>query len=271
MASDEFNTGVSNVNSANSQGQSAIGSFDPNAWKSNTQSGLDKITSSQASGNEDLVNAFKTQIASQPSNTAAYTTANTMFNVPGLQNMANTLNNTILNTPNSNLNAARGFNFDQNQIDQKTSQDLQRLAPAAAAATTNANTASTNAGNYVTAQMNQNQMNMTPLQVKQQAQADLYARQYSGFTATAEAQLTALQQKMQSGVQLSTAEMAAYQGLTSSEQQYKSSIASNQAAIEQANIGNQYKIVGNNLVNTQNGQAVNPAMLTAKTGIANNI
>jgi len=271
MASDEFNTGVSNVNSANSTGQSAVNSFDPNAWQQNTQKGLDSITSSQATGNQNLVNAFKTQISNQPSATDYYNQGMNAFNVPQLQQTSNNLNNAMLQAPNSNLQAARGFNVDQNQIDQKTSQDLQRLAPSAQAAQNNATTAQGNALSYQNAGLKQNQMNLIPLDQQASSQAQLYAQQYSGFTATAQAQLASLQQKMQSGVQLSSAEMSAYQGLTSSEQNYQASLATNQASIKENALTNQYKIVGNNLVNTQNGQAVNPAMLTARTGIANNI
>lgn len=249
---------MSNVQSANGTGQSAINSFNPDQWQKNTQSGLNNITSSQAAGNQSLVNAFKTQIASQPSATGYYNQGMSAFNVQPLQQTANTLNNAVLNAPNSNLNAARGFNVDQNQVDQKTSQDLQRLTPAAQAAQNNATTAQQNAIAYQNAGLQQNQMNMTPLQQQAAAQAQLYAQQYSGFTATAQAQLASLQAKMQSGVQLSQSEMQAYQQLTTSEQSYQASLATNQANIQQAQLKNQYQTVpaGNTLVNTFTGTGV---------------
>ena len=260
MASDAYNTGVSNVNSANSTGSSAINSFDPNAWQSNTQAGLNGITSSQAQGNQSLVNAFKNQISSQPSATDYYNQGMQNFNVQGLQNTSNNLNNAMLQAPNSNLNAAKGFNYDQNQVDQKTSQDLQRLAPSAAAAQNNASTAQTNAINFANNGIQQNQLNMTPYQQQATAQAQLYAQQYSGFTATAQAQLASLQQKMQSGVSLSTQEMQSYAALTSSEQTYQAQLATNATTIANT-IQNQTAMnvaPQNKIVNATSQQILSP-------------
>lgn len=262
MASDLFNTGQTNVNNAANSGNSAINSFDPNAWAASTQGGLKDLWNQQGSTQNDYVNAYKSAIAANPSATDLYNKANDQFNVPGLQATSNNLNNAMLNAPNSNLNAARGFNFDQNQVDQKTSQDLQRLGPAAAAATTNANTAMTNAGNYVTQGMAQNNMNLLPVQQQGQYLMDSYARQQSGFTTTAQAQLSSLQAKMQAGEQLSAEEMSAYASLTSAESSYQGSLASANAQIKAAQVNNQYQTVPQNanLVNTFNNAAINPTV-----------
>ena len=238
-STDPYSSGVSNVNNAVSQGNSQLGSFDPSQWAASTQSGLNNITSSQAAGNNDIVNAFKTQIANQPSATDYYNQGMTAFNVPQLQQTSNNLNNAMLNTPNSNLQAARGFNFDQNQIDQKNSQDLQRLGPAAQAAQNNASTAQQNAIAYQNAGLQQNQMNMTPLQQQATSQAALYAAQMTGFGQQQQQELAGLQAKMTSGVQLSAQEMQSYQALTSSEQSYNASIAQANATVKAAQIGQQ--------------------------------
>jgi hypothetical protein len=245
-------TGQANVNNAAGSGSNAIGAFDPNSWQTSTQSGLNNITSQQSQGNQDLVNAFKNQISSQPSATDYYNQGMTAFNVQGLQNTANTLNNAVLQAPISNVNAAKGFNYDNNQVQQKTSQDLQYLTPQANAAQNNATTAQQNAIAYQNAGLQQNQMNLIPLQTAQTQQAQLYAQQYSGFTATAQAQLSALQDKMNQGVALSTAEMSAYASLTSSEQAYQSSLATANAGVQQAQIKNQYlnPVAGSYIVNT---------------------
>lgn len=236
MASDIYNTGQSNVTGAYNAGKNAIGSFDPNAWQQATNSGLAGIKSSQDATQADYIQSYKNQILGQPSATSLYNTANEKFNVPTLQANANTLNNTMLTTPNSNLDAAKGFNYDANQVAQKTSQDLQRLAPAAAAATTNANTAMTNAGNYVTAGMGQNAYELQPTQQQGQYLMDSYARQQSGFTTTQQSQLEALKQKMMSGVQLSSDEMAAFSNLTTAESSYQSSLNSANAQVKAAQI-----------------------------------
>lgn len=253
MASDAFNTGQSNVNSADSAGSSAIGAFDPNAWQSSTQGGLDSITASQSAGNQSLVDAFKKQIADQPSATDYYNKGRDLFNVQGLQDTSNSLNSAMLNAPNSNLAAAKGFNYDQNQIDQKTSQDLQRLAPAATAAQGYANTAQGNAISFANNGIAQNQMNLIPLTAAQQMQSDLYARQQSGFTQTSQAQLAALQAKMDQGVALSTAEMSAYASLTASEQSYQSAVATANAEIKKQ------QIASSNMVVPQGGTYYNPS------------
>lgn len=255
MASDIYNTGKDNVNAAFNTGSSAIGSFDPNAWAKDTQGGLNSLWNQQGTTQNDYMTAYKNAISSNPSAMSLYKTGNEMFNVPGLQKTSNTLNNTMLTTPNSNLDAARGFNYDQNQIDQKTSQDLQRLAPAAAAAQANTNTAQTNAGNYVSAGMAQNNINLLPIQEQGQYLAELYARQQSGFTTTAQAQLQSLQAKMQAGEQLSAAEMSAYATLSSAESSYQGSLASANATLKAAQVNQQFQTVpaGSTLVNTFTG------------------
>lgn len=252
--------GTQNVNNAASSGNSAIGSFDPNAWQSSTQQGLNNITKTQAAGNQDIVNAFKNQISSQPSATQALQTGQNIYNAVPLQNTANQLNNTMLNTPNMDLASAKGFNYDNNQVQQQDSQSLQRLAPAATAAQNNATTAQNNALAYQSAQMGQNTMNLIPLTTAQTQQAQLYAQQYSGFTATAQAQLAGLQAKMQSGEQLSASEMSAYASLTSSEAQYQSSLASANAGVQEQTISSQNQILpqGSTYYNPVGGNAYNP-------------
>ncbi len=244
MAGSDINqTGTNNVNNAGAAGNNSINSFDPNAWGSNTQSGLKDLWNTQGTTQNNYLTAYKNAISSNPSATDLYNTANKQFNVQPLQDTANQLNNAVFNAPNSNLNAARGFNVDQNQVDQKTSQDLQRLSPAAAAAQNNANTANTNAANYVTQGMAQNNMNLLPIQEQGQYLNDSYARQQSGFTATAQSQLQALQDKMDQGVALSGQEMQAYTSLTQAESSYQGALASANATVKAAQIGNNYKIV----------------------------
>jgi hypothetical protein len=136
--------------------------------------------------------AYTDAISANPSVTSLFDTANAKYNVLPLQETSNKLNNAMLMAPNSNLDAAKGFNYDQNQVDQKTSQDLQRLGPAAAAAQNNANTAQGNANAYVTSGIAQNNFNLMPIQQQGQYLMDSYARQQSGFTTVAQSQLQSL-------------------------------------------------------------------------------
>lgn len=253
MASDIYNTGQSNVTGAYNAGNSAVNSFNPNDWQQQTNSGLSGIKNSQDATQNDYITQFKNQIANQPSATDYYNQGMQKFNVQGLQDTSNNLNNAILQAPNSNIDAAKGFNYDNNQIQQKTSQDLQRLAPAAQAAQNNATTAQGNAMNFTQNGIAQNNMNLLPLQEQGQYLMDSYARQQSGFTTTQQAQLTALQAKMQSGVQLSSDEMAAFSQLTGAEATYQSALASANASVKSAQIG------ASNVAIPQGGSYFNPA------------
>lgn len=255
MPSDSFNTGQQNVQNATSSGQGAINSFDPNSWNSTTQSGLGNLWNQQGTTQNNYFNAYKNAISSNPTATDYYNKGNQMFNVQGLQGSANNLNNTILQTPNSNLDAAKGFNFDSNQVDQKTSQDLQRLEPAAQAAQNNATTAQGNAMNFANMGMQQNTQSLLPIQQQGQYLMDAYARQQSGFSTAQQDTLNALQQKMQSGVGLSSQEMQSYQALTSAEQQYQAALNTNQAALQKQHLQNQFlnPTPGSYLVNTKTG------------------
>ena len=264
---DPYAQGKSNVDSANSTGQSNINSFDPNAWQSSTQSGLNNITSQQSAGNQSLVDQFKQQIASQPSATQALATGQQMYNVQPLQNTANQLNNAVLQAPIQDVNAAKGFNYDANQIGQKQTQDLAYLTPQANAAQNNATTAQNNALAYQSAQLSQNATNLIPLQTAQTQQAQLYAQQYSGFTATSQAQLASLQDKMDQGVSLSASEMTAYATLTTQESAYQQSLATANAGVQEAQIGQQYQKLtpGESLYGVQNGQPAQQLATNAPT------
>lgn len=269
--SDIYTNGSKNIDSAYGQGKDAIGAFDPNAWQNATSTGLNNIKASQDSTQNAYQDAFKNQILSQPSMTDAYKTGRSMYNVDALQNTSNQLNNAMLTAPQSNLDAAKGFNYDANQVGQKTSQDLQRLGPAAVAAQNNANTAQGNAQGYVTQQQTQNQYELQPVQQQGQYLMDSYARQQSGFTTTQQAQLTALTEKLKQGVALNSAEMQAYSALSTAESSYQSAMASANAQVKAAQINNQYQTTtpGQNLVNTFKNTILNPSMLTSKTGVAN--
>lgn len=259
--SDIYDSGMGKVKSAFDSGKDAIGSFNPNDWQQQTQKGYGDLWSKQGQTQDAYVNAFKNQIMSQPSATNLYDKANNAFNVPALQNTANQLNNTMLTAPNNNLDAARGFNYDQNQVNQKTSQDLQRLAPAAAAAQNNANTAMANAGNYVQAGMAQNQYELQPMQQQGQYLMDSYARQQSGFTQTQQSQLDGLKQKMMSGVQLASDEMAAFTSLSQAESSYQASMNTAQKQLQAVQLGQQYQTLspGQTLINTLTGKSARAA------------
>lgn len=262
MASSIYTDGSTAVNNADSQGQNAINSFDPSNFSTNTMSGLNGITSNQDKTQNTYQDAFKNQIASQPTTTQAYQTGQQIYNVQPLQDTANQLNNAVLTAPQNNIDRSKGFNVDAGQIAQQTSQDLARLSPLAIASQNNATTAQQNATNYANLQYEQNQMNILPEQQQGQYLMQQYAAQQTGWTTAQSQQLTALTAKMQSGQQLSSDEMAAYASLSSAEANYQGALATANASIESAKLNNQYKTVpqNENLYNTTTGATINPTL-----------
>lgn len=260
MASDIYNTGASSVSNANNQGQNAINSFDPSNFSTDTMSGLNGITSNQDKTQNTYQDAFKNQIASQPTTTQAYQTGQQIYNVQPLQDTANQLNNAVLTAPQNNIDRSKGFNVDAGQIAQQTSQDLARLSPLAIASQNNATTAQQNATNYANLQYEQNQMNILPEQQQGQYLMQQYAAQQTGWTTAQSQQLNALTAKMQSGQQLSSDEMSAYASLSQAEANYQGAIASANAQVEAANIGQQYKTLNpsQTVYNTQTNAAYTP-------------
>lgn len=259
-------TGTQNVNNAANSGQSAINSFDPSNYATNTMSGLNGIIGGQNNTQNDYLSAFKNQIASQPTTTQAYQQGQQIYNVQPLQNQANQLTNAVLQAPINDVNAAKGFNYDNTQVQQKQDQDLAYLTPQANAAQNNANTAQQNATNYANLQYEQNQMNILPEQEQGQYLMQQYAAQQTGWTAASQAQLSSLQDKMDQGVTLSADEMQQYTALTQSEQNYQAALTSANAQITAAQTGanatvnaakvnNQFQTIApaSTLVNTSNG------------------
>jgi hypothetical protein len=240
--------GEAEANQAQSTGQNAINAFDPNAISSGTRAGFNSLYGEQNATQNDFINQYKQAISSNPSVQNLYTTGNELYNVPGLASRANTLNNLVLTTPQTTLDTAKGFNYDQNQVNNQTALTLGRLSPLATAATNQLQTAQGLAGQYVQAGITQNQFNLLPVQAQQQYLSELYARQQSGYTTAAEQEYNGLVAKMQSGVQLSQAEYTRANQLAQSEYDYKS-------AVQTAQLANQYKNVaaGNTLVNTFTG------------------
>jgi len=266
--------GADQVQNANSQGQSALNNFDPTSVANSQNQGFNSLFNSQTGSGPknatDYMGAYANTVASNPSVTSLYNKANTMFNVPNLQNQATYLNNQVTNQLPMQQQMMRGFDASQNQIDNATNYNLRFLQPQATAATANANTASNLASNYVQAGQAQNAQNLLPIQSYGPMLQQTMAAQATGWTQDAQNQFAGLQAKMEQGVALSQTEMAQLAQLQSAKEQYDASMAASQAGITEAQLGNQYKILpqGNNLVNTSSKSILNPSMLTAGTGAA---
>ncbi|MGH7747997.1 MAG: hypothetical protein ACREQ5_25035, partial [Candidatus Dormibacteria bacterium] len=191
--------GSSQVNSANSQGQSAINGFDPTAITNNLNTGFNNLKSSQlGSGPQngtDYMSAYANQVAQNPSVTGLYNTANKMFNVPQLQTQATNLNNQVNQATPQAYQLARGFDYSDPQVQNQINTNLRFLQPEANAATANANTASNLASNYVQAGQTQNAQNLLPIQSYGPIMQQALAAQSTGWTQDAQNQYAGLQAK----------------------------------------------------------------------------
>lgn len=256
----DANFAKSVADNANKTGQDALNSFDPTASQNNFLSSYNSMNQGQAQGSQDFAKQYAAGIAANPSVGNLYTQANQQFNVPGLMQQSNQLNNAMLTDPQQNVNAAKGFNYDANQIGQQTTQDLARLSPLAQAATNSAQTAQTLAGQQVQAGITQNQMNLLPLQSQQAFLMQQQGNQAQAYLTANQATMQALSAKVAAGVQLSQSESQQYQALVQAQAAVQSAQTNANATIQAANIGQQYKVVNpsQTVYNTQTQAGYTP-------------
>jgi hypothetical protein len=195
---------------------------------------------SQSQGNTDLLNSYKQQnadllgrytgaINSQPTLTSLYGSIGQQYNLPTLQANANQLNDTVSQIPYTQLNAARGEEMSQNQLDRGVGYQQAKLSPLAERATTQAQ----NAQNLVSTQLGLEQQQQQKELQPYSMESTLLGQQ-QGYGVSLQSQqntneLNTLLAKMQAGVQLSTAEADRANQLAISEQQLNSPLAQAQA------------------------------------------
>lgn len=259
--------GSGQISGAASRGQSTINSFDPTAISAtqlNQQGALYGPNGSQTGQMNDYMSAYKNSILNNPTAVDLYTQGNSIFNVPTLQKNATDLNNLVLQTPQNVLNTAKGFNYDNNQVNNQTTLNLEKLSPLATSATNSANTAEGLASNYVQAGLSQNATNLLPIQAYGNQLTNQLGYQATGLNTEQTNELSALVSKMQAGEQLSAAEMSAYATLSAAEEsaQGTETAASTAANASQnvAKINNQNLSIapGNTYYNPVTGYAYNP-------------
>ena len=256
--SDDYGNSV--AANARSLGQNALNAFDPSATGNKIASGFSNLFGGQQNEQQKYIDAYKASIAQNPSATQLYEQANQKYQIPTLASNANYLQNQILQTPQQQLQMARGFNVDQNQVNNAVNQQLTRLSPLASSATNNLNTAMGLAQGEVQAGMEQNAINLLPVQKQGEMMSDLWAREASGFTTAAQAELQGLIAKMQSGVALSQSEMERANALANAQVSYQNAITAANASQNVAKIGAQNVTLspGSTYLNTATGQAYNP-------------
>lgn len=248
MAGPSSDYGAGQASSATTTGQNAINSFDPNATAKSSNDAYSQFfgtTTPITQQNKDFYNQYQQAVAANPTVTSLYNKANQTFNVQPLAQNANTLQNAVLQAPQQTLDAARGFNYDQNQVANQTNLTLGRLSPLASAATNQAQTAQNLAGQYVQAGLQQNQFNLLPIQAQQQLLAQTQAEQATGFTQNNQQLWASLQAKMAQGVALSSNEMAMAQTLAQQQTAYQNALTAANASTSVAAMGAGQKLGAN--------------------------
>ena len=244
MPSSMYDTGYKNVSNAANTGKQAISSFDPTGFGSKTKQGFSDLWGSQQGQQQDYIQGFKDTIAGQTGLPEAYSSLNAQYNVPTLAANANYLQGQVLKSPQRNLQMAKGFNFDQNQVDKATNLELARLSPLAQNATNQLQTAQGMVNQGVGFQQAQNQYELQPIQQEGEMLGDFWARQASGFTSASQMELEGLVKKMEAGVQLSTAEMQRYSELAQAEMDYQAAMTQANTQMNVAKLNNQNQIIG---------------------------
>lgn len=250
---------------ATSTGQNAINSFDPTSVANKQQSnlgagGLGGLLGGQTN---QYIGDYSKAVANNPTVSSLYDKANQDFGVQPLASTATNLQNEVTNAVPSGYAGAKGFDIGNTQVQNGIAQRLGFLLPQSNAATNAAQTAQTLAGQKVQAGIAQNAQNLLPVQAEAPLLQGSEAAQGQGWNQATQQEFQGLIDKMNAGVTLSATEMSRANQLAQMEESY-------QQAVTTANIGNQYKTVapGNNLVNTFTNSAINPSMLTARTGSA---
>lgn len=262
----DYGAGLSQT--AQNTGQSAISNFNPSDIAGTQRSGLfspsGMVGQTMGAGgpltSQDYFNRYTQAVASNPTVTGLYNTANKMFNVPSLANQAAYLQNQVTNVTPQQYQLAKGFDVSEPQVQNAINTNLRFLQPQATAATNQAQTAQQLANQYVQAGISQNQFNLLPIQQQGDVLTQALASAQTGWNQANANELSALQAKMNAGITLSQAEM-----------DRANVLAQQQTAYQQTLLGIQYQNVGagNNLVNTFTGQIINPGILTQKTGTYN--
>lgn len=252
-ALDDFGAGL--ADDATSTGKTAINSFDPTSTANSAVNGLNSLVGNQNTQSSNFAKQYADTIAANPSVTSLYQTGNDLYNVPGLQKTANYLNNSVTNAIPDQVTAARGSDIGQAQQQNAVASKLAYLTPQANAATTNLNSAQGLASQYVQAGQAQNAQNLLPIQTQATQLAAQQAAQTTGYTTEMSQELSGLIAKMQSGEQLSEAELTRANTLATSEEAYQQALAKNQTDIQTAQIGQEYQplTAGQTLLNTFTG------------------
>lgn len=220
--------------------------IDPNAISQNIGSTLSalpgQLATVQKQGQDqynNFINGYKgfTQGLENPE--SMYQRVGQQYNVPQLQQAANTTNNLIANMPYTQRVATQGFNVNQNQLDRSTASQIAKLQPVAQTENTALNTAQNNVSAQMGYGMQGQQTQLLPYQSQAQSLPAMIAQQQTGWTDMMGQELSGLLSQFNAGVTMSEGDKNRAAQLAMTEQNYQNQMNLNaQQNTSAANIAN---------------------------------
>ena len=191
--------------------------------------------------------AYNSAAQSLPTYQQLQNNANAQYNVQPLATNAANLQATLLQIPQTYLNATSGSDTNANQYMQLVGQKQWELSPQATAAEAQAQAAQGLANNMVQAGVNNEAQMLSPYSNTVGLVQGQQAGAYANFTAEQQSQLQALQAMVQAGTQLSANQASQLASLQNAQTQANAMVAAAQAqaqgSVAAAQAGQQYKLV----------------------------
>lgn len=209
-----------------SNGSSANGAPDnANALLAEQKAQTAAFNQDQRGLSADFLNRFKGAVAGQETLPNMATRIGGELGLPQLQANSQSLNNTLFNLPSTYGAATRGFDVNANQLARIIGQKQSELAPAAALASQNTLNAQDQVTKMLGYGVQQQQKELLPYQTESSMLSEQQAREFSGFTADKQNQLTSILSDIANKRAVSAAQLAYANQLALAKLGYDSALA----------------------------------------------
>lgn len=185
-----------------------------------TKQGNQAFMQGQTDQTSDFLNRYKQAIGGQETTSAMAGRLGSELGLPALNKNAFMLNQAVTNLPQTNIDASRGFDVNQNQLDRMTNHGLQKLSPLAQNATAQAQNAQSSLNTQMGYEQADQAKALTPFNTEQSMLSDRMARETTLYSQQNQQELDGLIAKMNAGVTLSEGEKNRANQLAVAEQQY---------------------------------------------------
>jgi hypothetical protein len=250
-----------NINASSVSGKTVNGVDNVGGYQMPDYTSIAKTNNTNAqnfsTGQSNQVGAFQGAMQSAVNALPTYQQLNEannqQYNVQPLMQNATNLNNQLLRLPSENYGMTQGSDTNQAQLDQMTGVQQFRLQPLAQNATAQAQQAQT-LSNQATGYGVQNEnFQISPYTTAAPMVQSQMASAATGFYQAQSDQLTALEQAVQSGAQLSGQQLAQLTSLQNQKTAYDQAVATSKITNQ-----NQQLAAGTTYYNPTTGQYYNP-------------